>query len=99
MVVTSEANLIKSKMKREGNLYEQICRQENILLADQRACKGKSHQKAVKLFDENKEFNLAFIHECLLEQTYQVSAYETFKLFQGKERLIQILGQTAIFRQ
>lgn len=75
-------------MKRSGNLYTQICSQENIILADQRARKRKANQSAIKLFDANREANLAIIRDSLLMQTYQVSAYETFKIFEGKERII-----------
>lgn len=75
-------------MKRSGNLYEQICSEENILLADQKARKGKSNQPGIKLFDTDREGNLTLIRKCLLEQTYQVSEYQIFKIFQGKERII-----------
>lgn len=75
-------------MKRSGNLYTQICSQENILLADQKARKGKSYQSTIKLFDAGREANLALVRRSLLDQTYQVSEYEVFKIFQGKERII-----------
>lgn len=81
-------------MKRIGNLYTQICSQDNIILADQRARKRKANQSAVKLFDVNREANLGIIIQSLSEQTYQVSAYETFKIFEGKERLIFKLPYT-----
>src|ERR1051325_953911 len=73
-------------MKRLKNLYHQICSPKNMLLADQKARRGKAWQYGVQLHDRDKERNIAALYEMLTNKTYQTSPYTTFKVYEPKER-------------
>lgn len=75
-------------MKRIGNLYEKIISIENLQLADEKARKGKRHTYGVRVHDENREANILALHEALKNHTFTTSKYETFTIFEPKERLI-----------
>lgn len=75
-------------MKRTGNLYKQICRMENLELADQLAAKGKSRQRSVIKHRENQAAELAILQKQLTDRTFGTSPYTTFTIFEPKERLI-----------
>lgn len=75
-------------MKRLGNLYDRICSTDNLRLADTRARRHKKHQYGVQLFDRNKEANIQALHTALVDRTYKTSAYDTFSIFEPKERLV-----------
>jgi len=82
-----ESDLIrKQSMKRKGNLYQQICSIENLVLADQKARKGKSDQYGIKVHDRNQVANLYHLQQMLITKTYRTSEYTTFKVFEPKER-------------
>jgi len=73
-------------MKRIGNLYQQICSIENLQLADKKARKGKRNQPSIKEHDLNREANILFLNQSLLNRTYKTSPYTTFKVYEPKER-------------
>lgn len=73
-------------MKRLNNLYEKIASIDNIILADQRAQKGKLDQDGVKIHNKNKENNILKLHDMLVSQTYKTSEYDIFKVHEPKER-------------
>ncbi len=50
-------------MKRHGNLWNQLISDENILLAFQRAIKGKSTRKAVIKYSKNIPLVVSSIQE------------------------------------
>src|SRR5690606_30282407 len=75
-------------MKRKGNIYQDIIRMENLALADLNARKGKARQYGVKVFDKNPQENLLLLHRMLSEKTYITSKYDTFKVYEPKERLV-----------
>ena len=75
-------------MKRINNLYQQISSIENLQLADTIASKGKAAQYGVQAHNKNKEVNIQQLHQVLINQTYQTSAYSTFKVYEPKERLV-----------
>ena len=52
-------------MKRINNIYQEIISPENIEASELNARKGKSKQQGVKIFDQNKEYNLQMLHEIL----------------------------------
>lgn len=79
----------KSKeMKRVGNIYEQIISLENLHLADEKARKGKFNSYGVKTHDKNREENIILLHQQLATRTFNTSEYDTFTIFEPKERLI-----------
>jgi len=75
-------------MKRLGNLYQQICSIDNLMLADTIARKGKLNQPGVVEHEKNREQNIMDLHEMLVKKTYKTSLYTTFTIWEPKERLI-----------
>ena len=75
-------------MKRIGNLYDKIISVDNLRLADQKARRGKSHKYGVRLHDRNREQNILALHDLLRRKAFKTSPYETFTIFEPKERLI-----------
>lgn len=75
-------------MKRVGNLFDRLTDIENIRLADKRARRHKSNTYGVRLHDRNKEEHLQNIREMLINGTYVTSPYQTFTIYEPKERLI-----------
>lgn len=75
-------------MKRLKNLYDKIISIENLELADIKARKGRSKNKHVLEHDKNKEENILKLHHALKNKTYTTSQYNTFKIYEPKERLI-----------
>ena len=75
-------------MKRYGNLYPQIVKFENILLASRQAQKGKRFRDNILEFNYNLETELIRLQQQLTDKTYQPGAYRTFHLINPKSRLI-----------
>ncbi|MDB9303336.1 RNA-directed DNA polymerase [Nodularia spumigena CS-591/12] len=75
-------------MKRYGNLYPEIIKFENILLASRQAQKGKRFRDNVLEFNYNLETELIRLQKELTDKTYQPGAYRTFHLIDPKSRLI-----------
>ena len=79
----------KSKaMKRYGNLYEHVCSEDNLILAYEKARKGKTHTYGVKLFEKDLEKNMRQLHNELITGTYRTSEYSVFTIYDPKEREI-----------
>ena len=75
-------------MKTHKNLYSKICTFENLLLAAQKAQKGKRFQENVADFNFHLEANLHQLLKELQTQTYQPGAYKEFYIFEPKPRMI-----------
>jgi retron-type reverse transcriptase len=75
-------------MKRYGNLYPQLIKFENILLASRQAQKGKRFRDNILEFNYNLETELIRLQQKLTDKTYQPGAYRTFHLTNPKSRLI-----------
>lgn len=73
-------------MRRLGNLYSKICSVENLELADKIASIGKSKQYGVIRHAKNREANISLLGEMLVNKTFKTSVYETFKVYEPKER-------------
>lgn len=78
-------------MKRLGNLFDDICSIDNLLLADSKARKGKTKQSGVIDFDRNFEQNIADLYRELITKNYRVSPYRNRVIRERKERNISIL--------
>lgn len=78
-------------MKRKGNLYQQITNIDNLQFADAKASAGKGNQYGVRLHLQNRDINLLLLNEALDNKTYCTGTYETFTIFEPKERLISAL--------
>lgn len=75
-------------MKRVRDLYQEIISIPNLRLADWSARRGKRDTYGVKLHDRNKEENIRRLHQQLKDKSFRNSEYETFKIYEPKERLI-----------
>ena len=78
-------------MKRYGNLFNDVCSIENLELADVKARKSKHKTKGVLSHDKEKDLNILKLNEALINKTFRTSKYETFKIFEDKERIISKL--------
>jgi retron-type reverse transcriptase len=75
-------------MKRLGCLYSNITDFENLLLAAEKAEKGKRYHKNVLGFNYNLENELFRMQRKLKHKTYQPGAYKTFYIHEPKIRMI-----------
>lgn len=75
-------------MKRIGNIYERITSLRNLYAADEKAQKGKSGNYGVTLHNRHREANLLVLQDMLESKTYRTSAYDIFKIYEPKERLV-----------
>ncbi len=89
LVGKPKTTIRKSKaMKRVTNLFGQICKFDNLYRAYDKARQRKSKNYGVLMFEKNLDENLTKIQRELLDGTYRTSEYETFTIFEPKERLI-----------
>ena len=75
-------------MKRFGNLYNDICAFSNLRQAFYKARKGKKKTHTIAAFEVNLEWELLRLHEELTERSYHPGPYNTFKIYDPKERMI-----------
>lgn len=75
-------------MKRISNLYDKIIDLDNLMMADEKARKGKMKSYGVKNHDANREANIANLHNTLLNRSFVTSQYDTFMIYDPKEREI-----------
>lgn len=68
--------------------FNQLTSWSNLLLAWQKAGKGKRSSPAVALFESRLEENLYHLQEQLLQKTWQPGAYVKFYIHDPKRRLI-----------
>ncbi|WP_079665943.1 RNA-directed DNA polymerase [Soonwooa buanensis] len=73
-------------MKRINNIFQRIISIENLMIADEKAQKGKAKQYGVVLHNKNKEENILKLHNMLISKTYKTSEYDIFKVHEPKER-------------
>ncbi|MEA5061840.1 MAG: reverse transcriptase domain-containing protein [Petrimonas sp.] len=78
-------------MKRIGNLYDKVCRLDNLYLAYDKARKGKARQYGVRLFEKDIEGNLHQLYNELVNEAYRTSEYKVFTIHDPKEREISSL--------
>lgn len=81
-------------MKTYKNLYKEICSMENLLLAFQRARKGKSKKDYVINFEKNLIENLKQLQSELKNKIYQPKPLRKFVVRDPKTRIIH----SSIFR-
>lgn len=68
--------------------YRELCSWDNLLLAYQRAAKGKRGHPNVAAFEYHLEDNLLALQHELVTQTYRPGAYTSFYIHEPKRRLI-----------
>ena len=79
---------IISKMKRHGNLFEELCSYENLKLAFKKARKGKTQKPYVIEFEKNLKDNLIELRTELLFHSYSPKPLKTFIIRDPKTRKI-----------
>lgn len=75
-------------MKTYKNLYRNIYTFDNLLMAWQKARKGKRHQPVAAAFEQNLAEEMVSLHDELATETYQPGGYRHFTVFEGKRRKI-----------
>lgn len=75
-------------MKRHKHLFEQICCFENLLLASQKAQRGKRFKPSTAKFNHQLEKELFRLQSELQSQTYRPGHYKAFYIYDVKPRLI-----------
>lgn len=75
-------------MKRFGNLWGHLTSFANLLAAATKARRGKRYRPGVARFHFNLEPELWKLHEELVGKTYAAGAYQTFVIYEPKQRLI-----------
>lgn len=75
-------------MKRYKNLWSEIVEFENLLQASRQAQKGKRFRDNVLEFNYDLEGNLFQLQTELKTKTYQPGAYQNFRIYDPKPRLI-----------
>ena len=75
-------------MKRKGNLMSEIVTVDNLMLAYNKAVRGKRGKKSVISFSENLYENILSIREKLISGQYEIGKYHYFKIYDPKERVI-----------
>ena len=75
-------------MKRKGNLMPEIVTVDNLLLAYNKAVRGKRGKKSAISFSENLYENILSIREKLVSGKYEIGRYHYFKVYDPKERVI-----------
>ncbi len=75
-------------MKSYNNLYSQIISFENLILAWQKARKGKTNKDYVIKFEEELFYNLLALHYELLYNSYQPRPLKSFVIRDPKTRKI-----------
>lgn len=75
-------------MKRKNNLYNDICKMENIQSAFNEVCRNTKNKRKVRNYKEYKCIYLSRIYNILNEKRYVVGKYNVFTIYEPKERRI-----------
>ena len=75
-------------MKRYGKLWHQVISFENLLLAFQKASKGKRSRHEVSCFALNRESELLLLQNELRMGKYRPGKYREFTIYERKPRKI-----------
>ena len=91
LVPGGKATYQKQRMKRIDKIYDAICSMDNLRAADCIAQRGKTRQHGVQRHNANREQRLQELREILLTKSFRTSEYNTFKIYEPKERLVYSL--------
>lgn len=75
-------------MKRKNNLYQEICKIENIISAFNEVCRNTNNKKKVQNYKQYKSIYISRICNVLNNKTYKVGKYNVFTIYEPKERRI-----------
>lgn len=79
-------------MKRKNNLYQEICKIENIISAFEEVCQNTNNKKKVQNYKQYKSIYISRIYNVLNNKTYKVGKYNVFTIYEPKERRIVSLN-------
>lgn len=75
-------------MKRKSNLYEEMYKIENIMLATNEVCRNTKNKRKINKFKEYKCIYISRIYNDLKNRKYVVGPYNVFTIYEPKERKI-----------
>lgn len=75
-------------MKRLSNLYDNVCKFENIVSAYKEVRKNTRNERRVQNLKEYKSIYISRTYEILKNKSYVVGPYHKFIIYEPKERLI-----------
>lgn len=75
-------------MKRKNNLYQEICKIENIISAFNEVCRNTKNKKKVQNYKQYKSIYISRIYNVLNNKNYKVGKYNVFTIYEPKERRI-----------
>ena len=75
-------------LKRLGNLYENICDINNIVLSYNEVCRNTRNKRRVENLKEYKSVYISRIHNIMQDKSYTVGPYNMFTIYEPKERKI-----------
>ena len=75
-------------MKRKNNLYQEICKIENIISTFNEVCRNTNNKKKVQNYKQYKSIYISRIYNVLNNKTYKVGKYNVFTIYEPKERRI-----------
>lgn len=79
-------------MKRKNNLYENVCKLENIMSACDEVCKNTRNKRKTFNFKNYKCIYISRIYNTLINKTYEVGPYNVFTIYEPKKRRIVSQG-------
>ena len=79
-------------MKRKNNLYNEICKIENIEKAFNEVCKNTKNERRVFNMKQYKSIYISRIYNTLIKKEYKVGKYNKFIIHEPKERMIVSQG-------
>lgn len=75
-------------MKRKNNLYQEICKMENIISAFDEVCKNVKNKNKVQNYKQYKCIYISRIYNILNNKKYEVGKYNVFTIYDPKQRRI-----------
>lgn len=75
-------------MKRKNNLYQEICKIENIISAFNEVCRNTKNKKKVQNYKQYKSIYISRIYNVLNNKNYKIGKYNVFTIYEPKERRI-----------
>ena len=75
-------------LKRLNNVWDKIISYDNLMLALQKAARGKKKRRSVRRVLQKADYYITMLHEQLVSGAYKTSPYSIITLFVPKERKI-----------
>ena len=78
-------------MKRLGNVWDKIIDRDNLVLAFNKAAKGKRHISAVRRVERNLDYHIDKLQQLLTSGNYKTAPYRASVVYEPKRRVIHSL--------